>query len=203
VKNKEENVGGELTDLPNEKYKKFFDHFQEIDSISIDQYKPVHLISYFCRKYRSKYNIRYEFKFNTPNPSTSFEIFQIKRLAQLLSSKPSILIRYIDWVFAAKVSQLKRRFTSISFLTKEENVNEYKRIFLLGQPIQKDSNMSRTVNLPAEYLDVLAYAQHSNIKTYGDLTFADQVFAGQFEWEGIISTLQRLGLDRSALKRIV
>jgi hypothetical protein len=203
VKDKEENIGGELTDLPNAKYEEFFAKFAEIDTLKFTEYKPVHLIGYFVRKYKQRYDVEYPFKFNSPLPSKMFEVFQIKKLAQMLSSQPVILIEYIDWVFATRVIELKRRFTSISFLTKEENVNEYKRIFLSGQTIQKDSNMSRTVNLPAEYLDVLAYAQHSNIKTYGDLTFADQVFTGQFEWEGIISTLQRLGLDRSVLKRIV
>ena len=202
MKDKEENVGGELTDLPNAKYVEFFAKFAEIDLLKIEQYKPVHLIGYFVRKYKQQYNVDYKFKFNSTKPSSCFEIFQIKKLAQLLSSRPNILVEYINWIFVVKTMQLKKRFTSISFLTKEENINEYKMMFLSGQPIYKETSISRTISLPAEYLDVLVFAQHGGIKTYGDLAFADQVFTGKDEWEGMMLALHRLGLDRSALKRI-
>lgn len=131
-KKEKEISGGELTDLPNEKYKQFFDKFIEIETLKIEEWKPVHLIGYFCKKYEEQYEIRYQFKFNSPSPTKCFEVFQIKKLAMLLSSNPTILRDYIDWVYLNKVVKAKRRLTSISFMTNDGIVNEYKFNVLLS-----------------------------------------------------------------------
>src|ERR1700690_3719454 len=109
---KKENTGGELTDIPNEKYRKFFEKFKEIDTLRVDEWKVVHILSYFCKKYKETYGVDYKFKFNSPAPSKCFEIFQVKKLAYMLTEQPKLLRDYIDWIYLNKVVKAKRRLTS-------------------------------------------------------------------------------------------
>src|ERR1017187_6952153 len=128
----EDSFGGNLTDLPNEKYKKFFATFDEIETIDVSQWRPSHVLGYFCKKYKDTYGVPYRFKFNSPSPPKCFEIFQVKRLCMLLSSNPTILKGYIDWIYENKVVKAKRRLTSISFMTNEGVVQDYKMNVLLA-----------------------------------------------------------------------
>lgn len=153
-----------LNEVPNEAYKKFFDKFKDIDTISVDQWNVNHLIGYFCRCYKNEYNIDYKFKFNSTAPSKSFEVFQMKKLAQLLSSDPNILKSYIDFVFEVKVKSAKRRLTSISFLLYENLILDYKKRYLSG----KLSTIDRTTSLPDNLKNI--FGKYS-ISTYGDLAF--------------------------------
>jgi hypothetical protein len=202
-----ESLGGELTDLPNPKYAEFFARFAEIDTLPIEQYKPVHLIGYFTRKYKRQYNADYQFKYNSPKPNSAFEVFQIKKLAQLLSASPSILVGYIDWIFTTKVPALKRRFTSISLLTKEEFIKEYKLgVLLVGQT---QLNVNRSTPLPPEYQKIILEGNGTKLKTYGDLAFTHQAreanaFPKVFNetWDACLQKLETLGFNPTVLKRI-
>lgn len=186
-------VGGELTDLPNEKYKKFFEKFKEIDLIKIEDYKPAHLIAYWAQKYKNHYNVDYKFKFNSPSPSKCFEIFQIKKLSQMMTSNPVLLKQYIDWIFENQIVKAKRRITSISFITTEEHVNYYKLNILLA-PKLGTTTVNRSTELPEQYKQLL-----SNCSTYGDLSFLFQ----SNQNNDIFIKLQELGLDLELLKKIV
>lgn len=196
MKNKNDTTGGELSDVPNEKYAKFFSTFNEIDSLPVSNWKPSHILGYFCKKYKEHYQTDYKFKFNNPAPSKCFEVFQIKKLAQMLSSNPTILKEYIDWIYLNKVVKAKRKLTSISFMTVEGVVNEYKVRYLLS-PTQ---NISRSTLLPEKYQS-LFHSKGFTISTYGDLAFLAQMDDSQ-----VVSCLQEaesLGLDKSVLSRIV
>ena len=52
--------GGNLGDIPNEKYAKFFATFNEIDVLEVSQWKVSHIIGYVCKKYRQYYGIESE-----------------------------------------------------------------------------------------------------------------------------------------------
>mgnify|MGYP001582821420 CR=1 FL=1 len=148
----------------NDKYKKFFDKFKEIETLSVASWKPVHILAYFCKKYQEQYNVNYQFKYNVPSPSNCFEIFQVKKLSNLLSSNPEILKAYIDWVFLEKAQKARRKLTSISFMTHEGVVLEYKKLLFVSVKID------RTTDLPDQYRQVLI--KHGfGISTYGDLAF--------------------------------
>ncbi len=142
-------TGGNLDEVPNEYYKKFFDKFKEIDALKIEDWKTVHLLAYFCQKYQNIYGSKYKFKFNSPTPSKCFEVFQIKKLAMNLTADPFLLKEYIDWVYDNKVVKAKRKLTSISFMTNEGIVNDYKINVLLSN--DKKSNIDRTTPLPEKY----------------------------------------------------
>lgn len=172
----------EFTDAPNEKWKKFFDQFGEIETLEVSKWKPLHLIAYFCKKYYETYNVKYSFKFNAPTPPKSFEVFQIKRLGLILSSDTTILKKYIDWAFEEKTSKAKRRLTSISFITNEELVNNYKLNVLLNN--NASHNIDRSTPLPQEVYDIIFKFYGQEIKTYGDLAFLNSAYT-----KGLLDTI--------------
>jgi hypothetical protein len=198
---KKDLTGGELSDAPNDQYQKFFAKFKEIETLDTKSWKPVHLLAYFCQKYEDLYKVKYQFKFNSPSPTKCFEVFQIKKLASLLTANPVLLKEYIDWVYENKAVKAKRRLTSISFMTVEGVVNEYKfNVLLAGK---KNLNVDRSTPLPNKYLTVLAEAGLSTIKTYGDLSFVSQMSDMPNEFVIAFSKLEELGFDKSVLSRIV
>jgi len=163
----------ELSKVPNTKYQKLFEQFQEIDALPIDQWKQPHILGYICKKFKETFGVEYVFKFNTPLPSKSFELWQVKALSGKLSSRPEILKAYIDWAYAEKAKTAKRKPTSISFLTQDEYTNQYKwKVLAAYQPAQPVvTKLSRVTPLPPEYLQVCQEYQWLTIKTYGDLSF--------------------------------
>ncbi len=189
----------QLGDVPNEKYKKFFDKFLEIDSLEVKDWKAAHLIGYFCKKYQDYYNIKYTFKFNNPLPSKCFEVFQMSRIGLLLSSSPNIIKEYIDWVFENKIPLTKRRITSISFLTNEQALNEYKMKLLSVS--KKSDNISRATLLPEQYKSIF---QNLNIfiNTYGDLSFLNHAEKTD-ELIDAFNKLTQLGFDKNILDKVI
>lgn len=198
-KKKEEETGGQLGDYPNDKWRQFFEKFPEIETLDVNEWKPVHILAYFCKKYQEQYNVKYTFKFNSPSPPKSFEVFQVKRLGMLLSSNPSILKEYIDWIFLTKVIQAKRRLTSISFMTNDGVANEYKMNVLLAG--KKNLNVDRSTQLPDKFKTVF---QEIGIfaANYGDLAFLAQMEQTP-EMELAFQKLGELGFDKDILGRIV
>lgn len=162
---------GSLEELPSKDYQKFFDKFKLLDSTDTKDWNPTLILAYFCKRYKDHYNTDYKFKFNTSAPSKCFEVFQIKRLANLLSSDPLVLKQYIDWVFETKVLNSKRRLTSISFLTVDKMVHDYKMKFLFKPSI------TRASYLP-DYAIEKANELGLKVKTYGDLSFMIQANEG-------------------------
>ncbi len=185
----------ELTEYPNEFYRKFFEKFSEIETIDASKYKVVHLISYFCKKYEETYKTKYQFKFNSPSPSKCFEVFQMKKLAMQLTSDPCLLKEYIDWVFLNKVLKAKRKLTSISFLTNEKTLKEYKLNVLFVN--QKDVKIDRNTPLPEKYKSIF-YGTKWNIETYGDLSFV----RSSHELIECFNELEKIGFDKSVLERV-
>lgn len=198
-KTNDDSFGGNLTDLPNEKYKKFFATFDEIETLDVSLWRPSHILGYFCKKYQEQYNTKYQFKFNSPSPLKCFEVFQIKRLAMLLSSNPTILKEYIDWIYQTKVVQAKRKLTSISFMTHEGLVQDYKMNVLLKG--KKNLNVDRSTQLPEKYREIF---QNIGIfiTTYGELTFLSHM-AQTSEISDAFQKIAELGFDKEVLERIV
>lgn len=200
-KTKEKEVtGGELTDAPNEQYRKFFEKFTEIDTLDVLSWKPVHILAYFCKKYKEQYNTDYKFKFNSPSPIKCFEVFQIKKLASMLTAQPNLLRDYIDWVYLTKVVQAKRKLTSISFMTVEGVVNEYKFNVLLSG--KKNLSVDRSTPLPGKYKEVFVACQVP-VNTYGDLAFLSQMSPMPDDFILALTQIEALGFDKEILGRIV
>lgn len=193
-------TGGELTDLPNDKYRQFFEKFKEIDTLDVADWKVVHILGYFCKKYYETYNTPYKFKFNSPSPSKCFEVFQVKKLASLLTAQPKLLKDYIDWVYETKVVKAKRKLTSISFMVQEDIINFYKiNILLAGK---KNLNVSRSTSLPDNYRAFFKNAG-VDISTYGELAFLSQMSDMSEALKGAFQAIEDAGFDKEVLGRIV
>ncbi len=190
-----------LNDVPNEKYKRLFEKFEEIDSLDTSKWKVPHILGYFCKKYYDTYKVKYKFKFNSPAPSKSFEVFQVKKLASNLTSDPVLLKEYIDWVYLNKVTKAKRRLTSISFMTVEGIMNEYKFNVLLNSKLSNNS-IDRSTPLPDKYKDIFS-SFGFNISTYGDLAFLKQMTDKPADLDYAFVSVEGLGLDMSILDRVV
>lgn len=189
-----------LTDVPNKKYEKFFEKFKEITNLETSSWNVTHLLGYFCKKYKEQYNTDYKFKFNSQSPSKCFEVFQIKKLAMHLTSKPVLLKEYIDWVFINKVTKAKKKFTSISFITNEEIIKEYKFNVLLSD--KKNSNFDRSTILPDEYKLIFSNI-NMPINTYGDLAFMSQMPDMSNEVINAFIILEQIGFDKNILTKIL
>lgn len=196
----EEETGGSLGGPPNKKYEQFFAKFSEIDTLKLEEWKTVHVLAYFCKKYEEHYKTKYQFKYNSPNPSNCFEVFQTKRLAQQISANPKILKEYIDWVYKTRVLEAKRKLTSISFLTVEGLVIEYKTKFLFAD--KKDLHVSRSTALPPEYRDAFTKIG-INVQTYGDLAFIYQMTDKSIELQATFDDIVTMGFDLEVLRRVV
>lgn len=184
---------------PNEKYKKFFDKFTEIETLEVEQWKTAHLLGYFCKKYKETYNEDYSWKFNNPSPTKCFEVWQMNVLGAKLSANPKILKEYIDWGYKTLVPKAKRRFTSISFFTKDDTLIFYKMNILLAG--KKNLNVDRSTLLPENYKAVF---QEAGIfaENYGDLAFLSQMEQTP-EMVLAFEKLEQLGFDKDILGRIV
>jgi len=178
---------------PNLNYEKFFEKFIEIENTDCKNWSKTGVLAYFCKKYKDQYNIEYEFKFNAPQPSKSFEVFQINKLCINLSSDPIILKDYIDWIFENKVKKSKRRLTSISFLTNEYSLKDFKTRHLRNQTL---STIDRATRLPEKLINKIKTI-NENILTYGDLAFMMQSQSSDCE------KIKLLNLDLSFLSRVV
>lgn len=193
--------GGELSPVPNEKYKKFFDKFAEIDTLDVAQWKVAHILGYFCKRYKEVLGNDYHWKFNNPSPTKCFEVWQLNTLAAKLSQNPKILKDYIDWAFDTLVKGKNYRPRSISFITREEVVIPYKMNVLLAG--QKSLNVDRSTMLPATYRDILKETAGYIINTYGDLAFISQMDPLPDNIAKALDEMVAQGFDREVLKRIV
>jgi hypothetical protein len=159
-----------LSDNVSEHYKKFFNKFQEIDTLPIKDWRVVHVLAYLCKKYSAHYGLQYSFKFNNPAPSKSYEVYQIKKLSNMLSSDPQILKDYLDWVFAKKIIEKKKRITALGYFSHVDIVNEFKFKFLLN-----NKPISRSDSLPAQVSQICVKYGLPTITTYAELAFVKKM----------------------------
>lgn len=178
---------------PNEHYEKFFNKFVEIENTDPKNWSKIGVLAYFCKKYKDHYYSDYKFKFNTPQPSKSFEVFQINRLYLNLSSDPVNLKTYIDWIFDNKVKKAKRKLTSLSFLNDDYSLRDFKNKFFSNKIV---ATIDRTSQLPEELISKIKHI-NENILTYGDLAFIMQSKNAQ------ASLIESLGIDLSFLNQVV
>jgi len=189
-------IDAELYDHVSEHYKKFFAKFAEIETLDVAQWRAVHLIAYICKKYIEHYGVKYSFTFSNPAPSKSYEAYTIKKLANMLTSNPSDLKNYIDWVFSKKIIEKKKRITSLAFFSHQEIVNEFKFKFLIPQ--DKKGGISRTDPLPQSVRDI-CNSQYIDIFTYGDLAFLTKME----NQENLFEALRKSGFDINILNKVI
>ena len=150
---------------PNEPYVRFFNKISEFTNTPESSWSKYHVLGYFVFRFNSHYKKPYVFKYNNALPSKSFEFFQIARLGLLVSSDSMIQKSYIDWFFDHKIAS--RKISSISALTKDSLMEEFKSKFLDNMI---HNTIKRTDTLPMNIYSIVSKS-YPSIKTYGDLAF--------------------------------
>lgn len=192
-----------LSEYPSTHWKKFFDRANEIETIEIDKWNTTHIIHYFCKRYLEHYGVKFSFRFNG-SPSKSYEVFQINKLGQQLSTDPEILKDYIDWFFENKIIIKKKRITSLAFLTEVNIVNEFKFKKLA---MDKNQTIDRTTSLPEKLIKSIRDWDEGysfvECKTYGDLAFLFRMGDMDGNIKNVFSALQKEdGFDLSILNKV-
>ena len=190
-----------LNEYPSVHWFKFFNRFQEINTLPPKEWKTVHLLSYFSHRYEDHYKVKFSFKFNSNSPGKSYEIFQMRKLAQTISADPQILKDYIDWWFENKIILKKKRITSLSFLTDTNNCNEYKWKKLA---MDSSQNIDRTTTLPANLTD-LANQIGVDCRTYGDLAFIKRMVdsgSADLNDQVLLSKISESGFNLQSLEKV-
>jgi hypothetical protein len=179
-------------------WKKFFNHFNDIDNLPVKNWNVPHLIGWWAKKYEQHYKIVYTFTFNGP-PSKSSEVKLMGRLANMLTKDPVILKDYIDWFFEKEIINKKRRINSIAALAQLQPINNYKFKKLL---VDNKGSIDRATIIPPHYIVIL---ENNGVKitTYGELAFAKKdVDAGNTTYNKVINELQATGMDISVLDKV-
>lgn len=188
-----------LKEYPSKHYAKFFERFSSIDVLPVEQWDLTLIIAYFCKRYKTYYKLDYTFRFNNTAPTKSYEVYNFKKLAAMLSSNPIILKDYIDYIFETKIIARKKRITSVAILTDANTINDYKfKKLLMGKEISID----RVIVIPPIYMEILRKYE-CNFTNYGELSFAKRcVDAGDDKYKEMLNELNKAGMDISILNRI-
>lgn len=184
------------SEYPSIYWEKFFKRFDEINSVPVKEWDNVNILSYFCDKYKNHYGLSFTFKFNSNSPSKSYEIFQMRKLSQMLSSDPQILKDYIDWWFENKIVLKKKRITTMAFMTDANVVNEYKFKRLV---MDSGKTIDRTTGLPIKFIEIIDKYE-GQCKTYGDLSFIRK--SGEQKFKDMFVELEKNGFELNILERV-
>jgi hypothetical protein len=187
----------ELSNAPNKKWADFLTKAAAHNNIPVDQWKAAEVLGYFAAKFKEAFGKDYQWKFNTPSPSKSYEVFRLNSCGARLSSKPQILKSYIDWIFDQRVGIDHKSFRSISFLTAEDNINPYRAILFAGQT---NATVERTTPLPPNILPIIASL---GCKTFGDLAFLVKANIDTDEMKTAKEQLTAARFDFAILDKIV
>ena len=183
-------------------WRNFFDKFSEINTLSISEWKEVHMLAYLAQRYEQLYQEKFAFSFKGP-PSKCTEMVLVKKMCAMLNTSDSKKIKeYIDWVFSEKILPKKMRIRSLAFFMTPGLGNEFNWAW------KKQRQITKSSALPADYLE-LGKDLNLSLETYGDLAFLKQAIDQDPHsearqpyrevWQKILS----LGFDATVLGNLV
>lgn len=191
----------DTTQLLSKPWQKFLAKFDEIETLKNSQWKEVHLLAYFCKKYEEHYRMKFALSFRGA-PSKCNEIYMIKKIMYMLDSTNMRTIRaYIDWVFNEKIIPGRLKIRTIGFLTTPGFGNE----FNMYQTVQ--TKIVKTTELPFEYKQI-ATSLDLEVSTYGDLAFVKMALDAAPESESrapykiLFTNLMAIGFEPSVLNNL-
>lgn len=179
-------------------WQKFFQKFEEIETVSVSEWREYHVLGYICKKYEEKFNKKFNITIKNA-PSKSPDIYLIKRIfASLNTVNTKVVKEYIDWVFENKTS--KRPFNKLSYFLAQGFANEF-----YSARIAKANNWDRSSTLPESYKS-MAKELDISVNTYGDLAFVNMAAERSQDktspYYVLIKNLELIGLDLNRLKTL-
>jgi hypothetical protein len=179
-------------------WKNFFNKFNDIETLKISQWKPVHLLAYFDKRYREHYNKNFAYTFRGA-PSKCTEMVLIKKMcAMLATTNMRIVKEYIDWVFDNKIIPKNMKIRSLAFFGAHGLGNEF-----FMQKAEKEK-IERNTLLPEDYKTI---AEQVGIPadTFGDLAFikmAQKSNTNSAIYDEFFSKLYSVGFEDEMIKDI-
>lgn len=186
-------------------WQKFFLQFAEHTTLSLSEWKPVHLLGYFSSQYEKHYKRSYSFSYEG-QPSKCFEMVMIKKLFAVVdSTKPEEVKKYIDWIFNFKIKPKNYQMRSMSFFLSPGFGNEFR---LWSQDNLSIGN-KYTANTPLP-TEIQSLAEKENfgfpLKTYSDLAQFHRAFQSEPSYfpsgHQFFSSLQSLQFDINSLDQL-
>lgn len=198
----ENNWPSSLEEKLSKPWQKFLTKFNEIEIVKISQWKEVHLLAYFCKRYESLYGKKFALSFKGA-PSKCNEIYIIKQMIFMLNSINMKTLRmYIDWVFDNKIIPSNLKIRSIGILLTPGFGNEYNLY------AEAKSKIVKTTELPVEYKQI-ANTLQLQVSTYGDLAFiklaleASPNSESRAPYKVLFNNLMAIGFEPSVLNNLV
>jgi len=192
-----ENVTNQLS----KHWQKFLLKFEEINNLDPSEWKEVHLLSFFCKRYEQAYSQKYSLSFKTTAPSRCPEINVIKRVQAMLNTTNTAIVKeYIFWVFDVKIVPSKTKIRSINYLLTNGYGNEFNQFWINKNKVDK------TTELPDEYKQI-ALKLGVQVSTYGDLAFAKMALESYDNdstepYKKLFHTLKVIGFNEDVLERM-
>jgi len=196
-----------MADLDNDPYaglnaawRKFFNKFNEIETLKPLEWKEVHLLAYICKRYEALFKNKFSVAIKGA-PGKSPDIYIVKRIiASLNTTNTRTIKEYIDWVYDNKIIPKRVHFRKVGFFLTEGFANE----FLHNR--MKKKTITRSTPLPESYKDI-AKDLGIEVNTYGDLAFIQLDVERKPEDTQnpryiLLGNLELLGLDLKAIKEM-
>lgn len=191
----------DATQLLSKPWQKFLAKFEEIEILKNSQWKEVHLLGYFCKRYEKHYGMKFALSFRGA-PSKCNEIYMVKKIMYMLDTTNMRTVRaYIDWIFDQKIIPGKMKIRTIGFLTTPGFGNEFNSYVTLKAKIVK------TTELPPEYKQIVD-SLNLEVATYGDLAFVKMALESAPESESrapykiLFTNLMAIGFEPSVLNNL-
>ncbi len=180
----------------------FIERFKEIETLSIDQWKELHLLAHVCKRFEQYSGKKFTLSLKGA-PSKSTEIFMIRKTMALLNTISPVYVKeYIDWVFDKKIIPNKVQFRSLGFFHHTDTINQFKFQQAKSAKIQK------TTQLPPQYQSIVDQLDLP-VTTYGDLAFAKMALeqapesAARAPYKILFNDLVELGFELNILETLV
>lgn len=182
-------------------WQKFLHKFSDIDTLDPSEWKEVHLLSFFCKRYEQAYSQKYSLSFKTTAPSRCPEINVIKRVQAMLNTTNTATVKeYISWVFESKILPSKTKIRSINYLLTNGYGNEFNHFW------ENKNKVDKTTELPDEYKQI-ATKLGVQVSTYGDLAFAKMALESYDNdsvdaYKKLFHTLKVIGFNENILEKM-
>lgn len=180
-------------------WQKFFQKFEEAETIKASTWKEVHALGYICNRFEKLHEQKFAVTIKNA-PTKSPDIYMVKRvMAMLNTTDMRVMKEYIDWVYDNRIVPKKVHFKKIGYFATSEFVND----FLFQR--KKAKQISRTMEVPENYKEI-ASQFGIDINTYGDLAFLKLSVDRGSDKTGthsvLLGNLEALGLDINQLKEL-
>lgn len=146
-------------------YSKFY---LDDDKWADKKHSMVCLLGQFCSLYFDHYQMKYSLSLSDKGLFNGPETALLRRIMKMLDNDIALTREYIQWVFASKVKQRKKKITSLSFMCVPDFVQEFKFAKKKAQTITRDTL------LPTKMLDwvnhfIPSIHNYVSLKDFNDL----------------------------------